>query len=267
MECERRSEGGGCRLGDSQREAVLIVAHGTRNPQGLAECQRLMSEVARQLPEYDLESCFLELAPPSLDTAMERLATGGAKRVIVMPLMLFAAGHARTDIPQAAQAAALRYDIELQFARVLGAETQLVEASARRFETAQHQLGADSADLLWLLVGRGSRDGEATAQFRAFQAKRQQRTPIGEAREAFLAMTEPRVEAVLQEIQNHPLKYVVVQPHLLFRGELLDRLKRMVHTQDQLDERQQWLMADHLGCDKQVAAAVVARIRQVVTST
>ena len=247
--------------------ALLVVGHGTRSRQGLAEYWDLLALTARNLPDTSVEGCFLEMADPDITTAMQRLARRGARRAVVMPLLLFDAGHARRDIPREARQAAKRYGLQLLFASPLGNHPQMVELSARRFRDAIRQGDFDPRDVLWVFVGRSDRDPKTTRQFREFLADRQRITPVGDARGAFLAMTNPRIESLVDEISNYPLKWVVVQPHLLFAGELFERLQRIVHTQDQLYGRQQWLMADHLGCDQLVAAVVTDRFHQALANT
>ena len=75
-------------------------------------------------------------------------------------------------------------------------------------------------------------------------------------------MAAPRLEAVVEEIQENPLKWVVIQPHLLFAGELLERLQRIVDTQGQAGARQPWFITEHLGGSPLVAEAATERFHQ-----
>ena len=181
-----------------------------------------------------MQGCFLELAEPNIDNAMQRLAERGVKQAVVMPLMLFEAGHAKRDIPLAAKQAAQRYGLHIRFATALTNHPRLLELSAQRFREAISTDDIDPQEVLWIFVGRGSRDPEASAKFHEFLENRRQLTPVGESQGAFLAMASPRFETIAADAGKRPLKWVVVQPHLLFAGELLERLQRMVNTQDNL---------------------------------
>lgn len=257
-------------MNGSNCTALLVVGHGTRSPQGLNEYRQLLAHITQKLPHTVVEGGFLEMAEPTIDTAMQRLADRGAHRVVVLPLLLFEAGHAKRDIPRATRRAAQRYGLHASFASPLGIHPRMVELSAQRFHDTIRQNASDTqgsidpGDVLWVLVGRGSRDAAATAQFHEFLAERQRITAAGAARAAFLAMATPRIEAVVEEIKDSPLSWVVIQPHLLFAGELLERLQRIVHTQDALSARQQWFMTEHLGCSAWVAEAVVDRFHQAL---
>ena len=82
-----------------------MVGHGTRDAAGLAEFHCLARKVTELLPEAAVEPCFLELAEPDIPTAVNRLMERGIRQLTVAPMLLFAAGHAKRDIPAAVAAA------------------------------------------------------------------------------------------------------------------------------------------------------------------
>lgn len=244
--------------------ALLVVGHGTRSAQGRAEFQELLALISQQLKTGTVHGCFLEMAQPNIPAALQRLAQQGFRDVVVLPLLLFAAGHAKLDIPREARQAAAKWGLQLTFAAPLGTHPQLMELSAYRFREAVKSAAVDPEDVLWVLVGRGSRDSSATTHFEQFASLSQQRRRCAAVRHAFLAMADPRLESIAEEARKTPHKVVVAQPHLLFHGELLQRLQRIVNTQDQLTLRQQWLRTEHLGPHRLLAAAVVDRYRQAI---
>ena len=87
------------------RKGLLLVGHGTRDPAGLAEFREVAGKVAELAPEFRTEACFLELAEPDIGTAVGRLLEARIERLIVAPVLLFSAGHAKRDIPAAVEAA------------------------------------------------------------------------------------------------------------------------------------------------------------------
>ncbi len=97
------AKGGG--LEAARGAGLLLVGHGTRDARGLAEFQTIARRVAEVADGFLVEACYLELAEPSIATAMRRLLERGVRRVTVAPLLLFAAGHAKRDIPGAVEAA------------------------------------------------------------------------------------------------------------------------------------------------------------------
>jgi len=237
---------------EQRRDAVLLVGHGTTDAAGIAEIAELTALVANALAGVDLEICFLEHAEPTIAEGLTRLVSRGARRVTVVPLLLFAAGHARRDIPLAVERArSVHPDCEIQLTPHLGCHDALVELSAQRFDEA---LAADSrtenattpAETLLLFVGRGSYEAEANAEMAAFARLRFERRPVGWYEVCFLSMAEPRVDRTFELVGSLPFRRVVVQPHLLFRGALLDRLLATVEARARTNE-QRWLTTGHLG--------------------
>ena len=100
-----------------------------------------------------MEGAFLEMAEPNIETAMQRLANRGIQQVVVLPLLLFEAGHAKRDIPRAAQQAAERHGLQLLFASALGTHPRMIELSVQRFHSTIRQAALDPGDVLWVLVG------------------------------------------------------------------------------------------------------------------
>lgn len=240
---------------------VLLAAHGTRNEQGLRECGQLAERVAAELPAGRFELAYLELAAPELQVGIERLAQQGVRRLLVAPLLLFAAGHAKRDIPQAVAQAAEPHGMQFEMAPHLGCHPAMLALSARRYEEAL--AGRDSvpaAETTLVMVGRGSRDDSATAEMQAFTRQRTERTPVGRAETAFLAMAEPRLAATLQRLAQESPRRVVVQPHLLFTGDLLGGCQRQVEAMADAAPHIEWIVAGHLEPDALLAEAVLARI-------
>jgi sirohydrochlorin cobaltochelatase len=242
---------------------LLVVGHGTRHEQGRLDFWTTVGHVAEQLPHTAVDGCFLEACAPDLVTAVQAMAERGIRQVVLVPLLLFAAGHARRDIPAAASRAAHLTGVAVRQADVLGCHRRLVELSAARFMTATAGRLAAEKSLL-LLVGRGSRDSAATTEMHRFAALRAELTPVGGIQVAFLSMARPRVEEVVEQIGETHWPQVVVQPHLLYPGALAARLERLVRLQDQRPVRQRWIMGAGLGCDPVVAQVVVERFREVV---
>lgn len=245
--------------------ALLIVGHGTRDAAGVAQFLTLVREVADLCPDVAVEPSFLELAQPSIAEGVDRAVLRGARRLTVMPLLLFAAGHAKHDIPRSVAAAARRHvGLEVRQAGHLGCHSAVLELSERRFREAVATLqDVPDGDTLLLLVGRGSNDAEATGELHQFARLRGERQPFGRIEVCFLAMAEPSLEKALYSIAGLPFRRVVVQPHLLFSGELLDRLRQIIAVRAAAEQpgtegpRREWVIAESLGSDAGLALAVV----------
>ena len=240
------------------RTGLLIVGHGTRSERGLAEFREVIELVARWSPGVPVEGCCLELARPTSAEGLERLVARRCERIVVLPLLLFAAGHAKEDIPAAVQAAAQSCpQLEVALAEHLGCHERILQLSAQRYEAAaslDEEVAAQ--DTLWLMVGRGSRDASALAEMQRFIAGRLRLTPVGQVRVAYLAMAEPALATILPQIAELRFRRVVVQPHLLFHGDLLISLEAAVAAMAAQWPHQQWHLTPHLGVSDLLAEAL-----------
>ena len=243
---------------------LLIVGHGTRDPAGQAEFLELAQAVAERFPAWAVEACCLEFAEPTIAQGLARLvARGASERITIAPLLLFAAGHAQADIPQAVAREAANYPrLSLRQAAQLGVHSALIELSRRRFEQALAGLSPIAAEeTLLVFVGRGSRDAAANAELARFARLRWEACPTGGLETCFASMAEPSLEHSLAWAAGLSFRRVVVQPHLLFRGELLARINRTVAGFADEHPQIEWTVAPHLGPDKLAAEAVAERIR------
>ncbi|MEX2188966.1 MAG: CbiX/SirB N-terminal domain-containing protein, partial [Pirellulales bacterium] len=192
----------------------------------------------------------------------------GAEQIVVMPVLLFAAGHAKRDIPAAVEAAIRRASAEhgrtvaWRPADVLESHAKLVELSARRYaEAVAAAQPATQDETCLILVGRGSHDAEAVAEMHRFAKLRCEATPVGRCEVAFIAMAEPKYPDVLLAAAQHGHRRIVVQPHLLFEGELVRKLRRDVADLAERYAASQWVVASQLGPDPLLADAIEALAR------
>jgi sirohydrochlorin ferrochelatase len=213
---------------------LLLVAHGTRSQFGIEQFLWLTSRLRDRLPN-PVEPAFLELAKPTIDEAVGKLIERGIQRLVTMPLLLFAAGHAKDDVPSAVHDALRRCgraDIERSQAAHFGCHEALVALSQQRMEEALQQAGSDPRTIdrdstRHLLVGRGSRDDTATAEMREFARLCSQKTGL-HTEVAFMAMASPLLAEQLRTLPKRGYKQIIVQPHLLFHGDLIESLKNQV---------------------------------------
>ncbi|MBM7854338.1 sirohydrochlorin ferrochelatase [Desulfohalotomaculum tongense] len=82
------------------KEAVLLLAHGSRREEGNTQVEKILEQVKKRDPKERLyEICFLEFARPTLAEGVEKMAAAGAEVIIVVPLFLVAGNHVRKHIP------------------------------------------------------------------------------------------------------------------------------------------------------------------------
>jgi sirohydrochlorin cobaltochelatase len=248
---------------------ILLVGHGTRDLSGLAEMRRLTAHVAEAMAPQPVEMGFIELAQPTIASAFDRLVQLGADQIGVVPLLLFAAGHAKTDVPQAIrQAASVHGHVKVTVAPPLGLDDSIAVLSRRRFEEAVvnwPRVGAD--EIYWLLVGRGSSDPEAIAAFGRFAGRQAGRLGLPHYGCAFVAAAQPTLESGLERaVRSVPngVQRIVVQPHLLFRGAVLDEVDAAVALWQARYSKLEWITCAHLGPEQELVDAVIERSRGTI---
>lgn len=229
---------------------VLLVGHGTRSELGGAQFRELAAEVAGLLsPQlFSTQYAFLELASPSIEEAIARLTRQPLKQLIVVPLLLFSAGHAQQDIPRAvhgALGATGHSDLPVLQTPPLGLHPAVVEIAEQRVREVATDF-TNWTETCLLLIGRGSRDAQATAQMQQLGKILHARLGVGETRVGFIAMAEPSAVEVLSWAVASPFRQVIVQPHLFFEGDLVEQLRQEVAHAAALAPQKIWRMASIL---------------------
>lgn len=86
---------------------LLIVAHGSRRAASNDEVRVLAEKVAQhlQLPAEQVQVAFLELALPSIETALDECFNNGTHEVSVLPYFLSSGTHVVNDVPREIAAA------------------------------------------------------------------------------------------------------------------------------------------------------------------
>ena len=137
--------------------ALVALAHGSRDPRSAATINALVAEVRSLRPDLKIERAFLDLAKPSLDTTIDRLARKHDE-IVVVPLLLTEAFHAKVDVPSAvAAAAARRPDVQIRATPILGLEARFLEVLDLRMREALRSARARELDAL-VLAAAGSSD-------------------------------------------------------------------------------------------------------------
>lgn len=245
---------------------VLIVGHGTASAVGAEECRRVAAMVAELLPALRVELGFLEIIEPSIDAAMDSMAAAGCREVVVVPILLFAAGHARRDVPEAVIRAAEARGIATRQAGVIGCHEAVVELARLRHREAVAGRPPVAPTRI-VVVGRGASDPSAESQLRAF-AEAAFEDAFGGAASVglgFVAAARPTLdEAIAVAAAEAGDGRVVVHPHLLFHGhvetQVAERIERARREHPAID----WVVVGRLGADRRVAKAVAERARQAI---
>jgi len=249
---------------------LVVVGHGTADPVGAAETAAVAAAVAGLLPGVPVELGFLEIARPSIGEALAALARRGCTDVVAAPLLLFTAGHAERDVPEALRAGALEAGLGVVQADALGAHPDIVHLSRMRREQALADVPPlttreppAAEETVLLMVGRGSSSATARSQLEAFAAAAAPASMRVEV--AFVAAARPTLAEGIAAAAS--ARRVIVQPHLLFRGHVEEQVAAAVHRARTDHPRVDWVLAARLGADSLVARAVVGRAAEVAASS
>ena len=150
--------------------ALVAVAHGSADPRAAAAISALVPLVARRAADRglsvpELRVAYLGHAAPSVPQVMR--AFGPDTQVTVLPLLLTAAYHSKTDIPRVlARAGTAR--LNLRYGAPLGPHPLLLRALERRLpETALENRSETGV----VLAAAGSSDPAANATIAGLAAQ------------------------------------------------------------------------------------------------
>ncbi len=250
----------------SSKRGWLLVGHGTRDAQGRREFLSTAIAVANQAT-VPVEACFLELAEPSIPGGMAKLRDRGCEEVVVVPLLLFSAGHAKNDVPDETAAAAAACGLKIMGqAPALGLHPSLLGVSRKRVRSAVSSGGTTPQRTALVAIGRGSSDEQSTEQMRDYVGQVAKSLQIDRLSIGFVAVATPTMTDVLVAVAKSDADAVVVWPHLLFQGDVLASIRRAVIDARSLSPRKNWVVAAHVGPVAELVEAICQRAREVASS-
>src|SRR5262249_57377429 len=121
--------------------AVLLWGHGSRDPDAIEEFELAAAALRPLLPEFDFATGYLEFARPTIRDGLALLAARGARRILAIPGMLFAASHVKNDLPWEVNSFIADHpDVDVRLARDLGIDPKVLRAAADRIAAADTRL-------------------------------------------------------------------------------------------------------------------------------
>ncbi|MEW9552103.1 sirohydrochlorin chelatase [Nonomuraea sp. NPDC050783] len=117
---------------------IVLVGEGSTDPVANAEVHRV-SRLFWETHAYDfmtVETAFVSVTPPGVPGGLERCRRLGAKRVIVVPYLLFAGGMLERVWAQALAYGAGHPDLDIRCAEVIGDCETLADVVIDRYEEA-----------------------------------------------------------------------------------------------------------------------------------
>ena len=250
---------------NEQCTGILLVGHGTRDALGQSEFRQVATMLRAQLPHAPVADCFLELASPDIDAGVDALVQTSIRQIIAVPLLLFTAGHAKRDIPDAIDAAVANHaGLSWTMSAPLGEHPAVLHLAQQRFNEALRQSPRPDAGATLVFISRGSSDTEAIDSVQQFfQRHRANLQHVSAERVCFLAAAEPTFADALNWAAQQSPRQVVVQPHLLFHGQLMQEVRRRIAKLAEDPGQPAYHIADYLGPSPEIVTALLDRLREV----
>ena len=229
---------------------LLGVAHGSRDPGSQEVVRSLLAGAAAARPGLRAEAAFVDNASPSIRDAFCQLVEQGERDVIVVPLLLGAASHSKTDIAGSVQAARLSHPGLLpRYGRPLGPHPLVVDVLARRLTEA------GVTDLPVLLVAGGSLDPDANAGVAATARLLYEGRGYPSVDIAFVSTTGPTVPQALERLAAQGFTRVALSRYFLGPGYLPDLAVRQAATVPGLEV----VASESLGASDGLVTLLLAR--------
>ncbi len=209
------------------KPAVCLVGHGSRDPDATREFIHLVEMFQQHDPERIVECGFLEFATPVIQAGLDRCVERGAERVIVLPGMLMAAGHAKNDIPSEIEEARARHPgVSFHYGRHLHLHSKVIELCRLRIEEAEAQATPyDRYDTLLLVVGRGSSDPDANSDIQKLTRILWEGMQFGWGATCYIGVTTPLLPEALRRCQRMGFGRILIFPFFIFTGVLEKRIR------------------------------------------
>ncbi len=206
---------------------VMVCGHGSRDEDAVGEFVNFAKKLKKKLLQYELDWGFLEFANPVIKSGLDSLREKGIREIMSVPVMLFAAGHAKNDIPSVLNAYQAQYpELSISYGRELGIDLKLIRAAGERVKDAIERADGDISpeETLLMVVGRGASDPDANSNVSKVTRMLWEGLGLGWAETAYSGVTFPLIKPGLEHASKLGYKRIVVFPYFLFTGILVKRI-------------------------------------------
>ena len=248
----------------------MLCGHGSRSEAAVDEFAVLARKLPALLPpEWMVDYGYLEFANPVIRAGLDNLRKAGCERILAVPGMLFAAMHAKNDIPSVLRAYAAEHGIPVDYGRDLGVDARMIAAAADRVKEAiaraDAELGAVPLhETCLVVIGRGASDPDANANVSKIARMLWEGMGFGWCEVGYSGVTFPLVEPALEQAAKLGFRRYVVFPYFLFTGVLIDRIYGFTDMVAAATPGAQWVKADYLNDHPLVLETFAARVMEIL---
>ena len=200
-------------------DGLLLVGHGSYCHVSGSEMATIGRHVSAARPDLAVEVGYLEMSDPPAGVALGRLVARGVKRITILPMMLLAAGHSKSDVPAVVLEARLKYPgMPIVYGRPFGVDHTLCAIAHDNIAA----VGGSGNPLL--VLARGTSDPDANGE--ACRASRL----VAEFEKApfvitgFSGVTGPRVPEALDMCSRLGATKLTVFSWFICNGKLVQRI-------------------------------------------
>ncbi len=217
-------------MSQPEKLGIMVCGHGSRNQNAASEFAKVAKGLKARHPDTPVEYGYLEFCNPVIHSGLDALREQGVTRVLAVPGMLFAAGHAKNDIPSVLNTYQAQHpDMKIDYGRELGFDLKMIRAAGARIQEALDTANAENGDVpmhetLLMVVGRGSSDPDANSNASKVTRMLWEGMGFGWAETCYSGVTFPLVEPGLRHAAKLGYRRIVVFPYFLFTGVLVKRI-------------------------------------------
>ncbi|GAA6147543.1 sirohydrochlorin chelatase [Pseudooceanicola nitratireducens] len=247
------------------KTGVMICGHGSRSQAAVDEFAVLAEKLPALLPDWPVQYGYLEFANPVIRDGLDKLREAGCERILAVPGMLFAAMHAKNDIPTVLNTYAEKHGIKISYGRELGVDPKMIAAAAARIREALASADSDVPleETCLVVIGRGASDPDANGNVAKVARLLHEGLGFGWCEVGFSGVTFPLVEPCLNHVVKLGYKRVVVFPYFLFTGILIDRIYGFTDRVADRHPEIEFLKAGYLNDHPKVLETFAERVREL----
>ena len=251
---------------ETQATTVLLVGHGSRKRAGNDEIEKFAALWRERHSDWRIVVCFIEHADVLVADGLEQAAQG-ARRVVVVPFILNAAGHVKMELPAALAAARTAHPgVEFVLARHLGMGRDVGTVLQARLDRLMRELAVpDPQTTGVILLGRGSSDAGANGELAKMARWIYEDNEHELVDLAFTGVTWPRLESVVQRQAKLGMTQVCIVPVYLFTGVLIERIAAQVERLRSQYPQIAFALAEYFGFDEGIFRILDARVADALS--
>ena len=252
------------------RFGVMLCGHGSRSQEAVDEFAHLAKRLPAFLPNsWMVDYGYLEFANPVIREGLDRLRARACDRILAVPGMLFAAMHAKNDIPSVLNAYAAEHGLRIDYGRELGVDPRMIRAAADRIEAAIAAADATRgpvprAETCLVVIGRGASDPDANSSVSKISRLLWEGMGFGWCETGYSGVTFPLVEPALTHAARLGYRRIVVFPYFLFTGILVDRIYGFTDLVAAAHPEIEFVKAGYLNDHDQVVATFAERATEIL---